>query len=213
MAEHRLEPLPDNSKSGKKAAEERKAERHAEQVAKGTLYTPTSTKLLRTFIARTPREVAEDLWRNQIVPGIKDAIVNGMDMLIRDETPRSYSKSNSLGRVSTAYDRISSDRGDRERDNGSNSRSVGRSRSDLFDFDSVSFETREDATQVLQDLFDEVVTYDKVSCSYFYELAGVSVDYPVAKYGWTKDMLEGLRVERLRNGLWVVPLPKPIVLD
>lgn len=215
MARRELPELPDNSKSGREEGRERETqqERRA-SVARGKVHKSLGRTLLRTFIMEDPKDVAEEIWDTEIAPGIKSAASNAFDMFIYGigGAPRSKKRSGYSSESRVSYDKYYSDR---ERDRGDHRRDSGRSRSSARDLEYIEFESVAEAKDVLQGLFDEAVHYDKVTVAVYYDLAGIDasdVPYTAAKYGWYKENLEGVRVERNRGGVYTLSLPKPVAL-
>lgn len=213
MAKVDLPDLPNNSKSARDRTE-KPDERHAAAVGKGKARRSIGKDIVRAFIMEDPKDVAEEIWETEVVPGIKAAATNAFNMFVYGigGAPAGTAKRKKYTESRVSYDKYYSDR-DNER--GSDRRNdSGRSRRSARDFDDIEFEDLGEAKDVLQGLFDEAVQYGQVTVSYYYELAGMTEDMPytAAKYGWRKEMLEGVKAERLYGGGYVLSLPKPVAL-
>ena len=210
MATRQLDDLPDNSKSARNR-EERSTDRHAKPVVDSRRDMSTGRRIFRTFIMEDPKDVAEEIWDRRIVPGIKDAAMDALDMFLKGIGNTGYRSKRESGYGTVRYDKYSSERG---RDSGRDRSSSNKRDFGVYDYDDVTFEEADEARSVLQGLFDEAIQYDKVSVAYFYDLANVkNYDYPVNNYGWYKEQIEGLREERVRgSSRYYIPLPKPVKL-
>ena len=220
MANHNMyDDLPDNSNIARKPREtsrEPASERHAEKRAQGKPQKSLGRTLLRTFILEDPKDVAQEIWETNIVPGIREAADNTFRSFIYGiggGPRRSSGKNNVYGRVVTEYDAVSRNRSGSNGGGNDNRNDVSRSRRSARDFDPIVFEDAGEAKDILQDLFDEAVDYGKVSVAFYYELSGLSNEMPYTgnDYGWYKDDIEGVKVERLVGGRgYVIDLPKPV---
>lgn len=211
-----FEDLPDNSRSARDVSREKSTERHAEKRAAGKVQKSLGRTLLRTFILEEPKDVAKEIWETNIVPGIREAANNTFQSFIYGigGGPRTSNRRNMVqGSVVTQYDAISRNRSGNSGSNNNDRNDAGRSRRSARDFDPIVFEDAGEAKDVLQELFDEAIDYGKVSVAFYYELAGLGNEMPYTgnDYGWYKDDLEGVKVERLVGGRgYVIDLPKPV---
>lgn len=80
-----------------------------------------------------------------------------------------------------------------------------------YDFDDIIIDNRGEAEEVLDRMEEIIATYDLVSVADFYELVGVPSNYTDNKYGWSN--LRNAYVERLRDGGYIIKLPKAFQLD
>lgn len=77
------------------------------------------------------------------------------------------------------------------------------------DFDEIVLESRTEAEEVIDRLFDLVSRYETATVSDLYELVGLSSSHTDNKWGWTD--LRGAGVSRVRDG-YLLDLPDPIPL-
>jgi hypothetical protein len=77
-------------------------------------------------------------------------------------------------------------------------------------FDQLVLETRPEAEEVLDRLFDLIAKYEQATVADFYELAGETGSFTDQKWGWTD--IRGSEVQRVRNG-YLVRLPSTVALD
>lgn len=78
-------------------------------------------------------------------------------------------------------------------------------------FDEIILETRMEAEEVIERMAEYVERYDQASVSDLYQLVGVTGSFADEKWGW-KD-LRAASVTRVRNGGYLLDLPRPIELD
>jgi hypothetical protein len=88
------------------------------------------------------------------------------------------------------------------------STNMGRARSQ-HDFDELLLDSRSEAEQVIDQLFDVVSRYDTATVADLYELVGLGSGHTDHKWGWTD--LRGAGVTRTRDG-YLLDLPDPIPL-
>lgn len=74
----------------------------------------------------------------------------------------------------------------------------------------VIFESRKDATSVLNDLITLIDKYGEVSLCDFKDLCGIGGDFTDNKYGW-KDLSEAC-IKRVREG-FIIDMPKTILME
>lgn len=90
-------------------------------------------------------------------------------------------------------------------------REVSQRARSLHAFDEIILESRGEAEQVIETLFEMVSQYQQATVADLYELVGITSAYTDNKYGWT-DM-RGSGVQHVRGGAYLLNLPKPIALD
>lgn len=79
------------------------------------------------------------------------------------------------------------------------------------DFENVSFESRGDATLVLDGMLEILEHYPQVTVADFYDLAGVSTEFTDNKYGWTN--LSGAHVMGSPSRGYYLQLPRCVALE
>jgi hypothetical protein len=77
------------------------------------------------------------------------------------------------------------------------------------DFDEVLLDSRSEAEQVIDQLFEVLSRYDTVTVANLYELVGLASNHTDHKWGWTD--LRGAGVSRTHDG-YLLDLPDPIPL-
>lgn len=210
-----MEEFPSNSHKQTPAPRTEKAaeSKRVEKVVVGEVVRqrkPMGRRFLDTFFGGDAKGVVGFVMTDVLLPAVRDMIVEGasqgIERLIFGEG-RSPSRragmrpSGNSGYVS--YNRYSSPTpmGRREEP-----REISRRGRGSFNFDEIILETRAEAQEVIDRLFDLLQRYESVSVNDLYELVGVSGDYAAENWGWTD--LRGAGITRVRNG-YLLDLPKP----
>lgn len=155
-------------------------------------------RLISTFIAEDITDVKNYLIEEVAIPYVKDAILDGMEMLLTGKTRgRTYKNEKK-----TNYSYISSNPSRNNRSSGDTRRKT--------DFNNLIFETRAEAEEVLSRMIDALETFQVVSIADLYDLCGVTGEITDYKWGW--ENLSSADVKRDREG-YILNLPKPIYLD
>lgn len=209
MVEYDIKP---NSHKYKDQQKKEAAERKIEAVVNGPVRTKKKSELRKfadTFISSDVNSVKSYMFTDVILPAIKkvisDVVSNGVDMLLYGE-PRHNSKTSSSSKISYRkfYDE------NRFEKRYSNETSV-RPR---FDYDEIIFESRGDAEAVLDQMGETIETYGFVTVGDMYDMAHLNQPFTSNKYGWTgKGALRTAEVLRLRDGGYVIKLPKALPID
>jgi hypothetical protein len=77
-------------------------------------------------------------------------------------------------------------------------------------FDEIVLNSRVEAEEVIDRLYDVVSRYESASVADLYELVGLSSTHTDHKWGWTD--IRGAGVQRVRDG-YLLDLPSPEPLD
>lgn len=188
-------------------AEER--QKKVEKVIQGTAVPAQRTlgkRFAEVFLGDDISNVKEYLFYERIVPGIKEMILAGIEMMLfgGDRVLRRSSNPSKASYVS--YNKMyasSPSRREREvrevysRDRGSQ-------------FTDYIFESKGEALEVLDTLTELIDVYDQASVNDFYDAIGVTGDFTDANYGWHE--LGNATIRRVRGGGYILDLPRPIVL-
>ena len=169
-----------------------------------------SKKLANTFLSEDVDNVKTYIVMDVLIPAIKDAISeiihNGADMLIFGVvggSPASRRRSNNnRGGTYVSYNNMS-----KTVDKPVGKRSV-------LDFSEILYQTRKDATDVLENLFEITQQYSSASVADLYSLSDITPNHTDFKYGW-EDVSQA-RVHEVRfqgQRRWIIDgLPRPIRL-
>ena len=201
-----MEDYKPNSHKYKAEQTERMAnsEKKVEKVVKGNVKVKKKgeiSKFKDVFISADAAYVKSYVIMDVLVPALKkavsDIVTNGIDMILYGETGHSKRRTNSSNiSYRDYYDRRDDRRYDRPRSNG-------------YSFDDITLESRGEAEEVLDSLFDLIDTYKIASVADRYDLVGETPEYTDNKYGW--EDLRNAEVIRVRDGYKLkLPKAKPI---
>ena len=166
-----------------------------------------------TFIGGDARTTLEYMTTEVVIPGIRDmvfdAFQSGLERMIYGESRikrggSHYSPYSNVGHVN--YQGMSSNRPPPTSNRMLSQRSRAR-----HDFGEIVIQSRQEAEEVLDRLFDELSRYGSVPVSVLYELTGIQSSHTDHKWGW--NSLRGSKVARLRTGGFLLDLPNPEPLD
>ena len=198
---------PDNSFNSKdredrmeRRRDNNKRERHFDKVIEGEtkkIKKSEVRKFASIFLPEDTVGVKEYILFDIVIPGIKNAMMDVLSIMLFGETRRS-GRSGDGGRSRLTYHRSSIDER-RERD-------YARPRSSSFEYDDILFETRGDAEVVLDQLDAEIEHYGTASVGDLYDLAGITCkSYTANNYGWTN--IRNAKVVRVSDG-YILQLPR-----
>lgn len=205
--------FPPNSNVSKSEPEDKNIERVVSGEARRKK--PSLAKQFKdTFIAGTMRSTVRYVALDVLLPMAKDTIVEvveqGITKLIFGDSRRyrgsSAPPSGPTGYIN--YSRIST--GPMGSRMGSSSRALSRRARAAHDFDEIVLDSRTEAEEVIDRLFDLVSRYESASVADLYELVGLTPAHTDHKWGWTD--LRGAGVSRIRDG-YLLDLPDPDPLD
>lgn len=186
-------------------------EKKIERVAQGEVRRrkkPLSKRFKETFLGGDTRSVWEFITGDVLIPSLKDMIADvvtqGIERMIFDDvrsSPRRGSRFRDP-RGHIRYDRYS------RRDE---PRSISRRGRASHDFDEIVLDSRVEAEEVIDHLFELVNQFEQASVADLYDLVGITGNYTDQKWGW--DDLRGAGVTRLSSGGYLLDLPRPEPLD
>ena len=165
---------------------------------------PLSRKFSDVFLADSVDNVRSYVFEDVLVPAIKNLVVdmtsNGIDMLINGRA--GGGRSSRRGGSQTSYS--SYFRGD----NRQQSRPRGSSPRERYSYNDIIFETRGDANEVLDIMYEVLEKYHVLSIADYYELAGATdqEQYTDRAYGWFD--IGDAHIIRDRDG-YRISLPRP----
>jgi hypothetical protein len=197
--------FPSNSETSKKTADK--------DISRVTSGDPVRKKrslrkqFSETFIAGDFRSAMQYVMFDVLLPAAKDMIVDagssGIEKLIfgdsrrRGSTPPQAGPSGyvTYNRIAMGASRMASP-----------ARAMSRKARGRHDFDEIILDSRTEAEEVIDRLFDLVSRYETASVADLYELVGISSDHTDHKWGWTD--VRGAGVSRVRDG-YLLDLPEP----
>lgn len=211
-----MEHFPPNSRKAEKTAEPKQVERVTSATAVRRKQ-PLGRKFSRTFFGGDARTASEYMVGHVVIPALKEMIVEaastGFERLVYgDVRPKGRGRgaptSGPLGYVS--YNRMGQpQQGPPQR--GPQQPQLSRRARARHDFDDLVIPTRQEAEEVIDQMFDMISKYESVSVADLYTLTGLKADHTDFKWGWT-DM-RGASVGRVRGGGYLLDLPEPEYLE
>lgn len=215
-----MDQFPSNSHNqrGRQPAPEAQKKAEIQRVVEGKVVRRKKSRAKRLkevlFTGLTLTEVWEHMAFEVLVPAARDAMwdafTGGAERMIYRDDPRSNRRRHrpgGLGHIN--YNRYSGSSRGRERERDERPQMSRRGRAN-FDFDEIILDTRGEAEEVIDRLFDAVAKYEMVTVADLYEMVGVAGSYTDEKYGWTD--IQGARPVRVRNG-YLLDLPRPEPLE
>src|SRR5436190_15059627 len=202
---------PPNSDVSKR----KEREKHIERVTSGEPIRRRRSlrrQFQETFVAGDARSATRYVVFDVLLPAAKDMIVEagaqGIEKLIFGDSRRRGSTPPPAGPTGYVnYGRMSHAMGSRF---SSSQRAMSRQARAQHDFDEVVLESRTEAEEVIDQLFEVVNRYGTATVADLYELVGLAAAHTDHKWGWT-DM-HGAGVSRIRGG-YLLDLPDPHPLD
>lgn len=192
------------SNSNKSKQEQKQPEKKVEKIISGSAKAKKKSevkKLTDVFISEDICNVKSYIRNDIIVPIVKKAISETVDVILYGESGNSKKKS-PASRVS--YRSYYEDRDDNRR------RDYGSIRRSNYDYNDIVLENRGDAEEVLIKLDELIDVYGSASIADLYDMVGMSGSYTDNRYGWDKPGVGS--VVRVRDG-WLLKLPKVIILN
>lgn len=202
--------FPPNSEVSK-----RQQDKNIERVVSGEAKRrkpPLRKQFKDVFVGGTIRGAMQFVVLDVVLPAAKDMIVEagyqGLEKLIFGDARRhrggSLPPSGPYGHVN--YTRYSSGPSRMP----SAQRAMSRRARSTQDFDEIVLDSRTEAEEVIDRLYDLVGKYDTATVADLYELVGLASSHTDYKWGWAD--LHGAGVTRIRDG-YLLDLPDPIPLD
>lgn len=163
----------------------------------------------RTFINGTARGAAEYVVADVVVPTVRDLIFeafqSGLERLVYGESRIRRSGGSSYPSVGHVnYQGISSNKPPASRVLSQRSRA-------RHDFGEIRIQSRQEAEEVIERMFDILSRYGQVTVADLYALTGIQSSHTDVKWGWSA--LRGAKVASLRGGGYLLDLPTPESLE
>jgi hypothetical protein len=191
---------------------EKPEEKKIESVVKGEVIRrkkPLGKRFLDTFIGGDAKGVAGYVLLEVLLPAAKDAVADafsqGIEKMLFGEARSTGRRTGTRpGTGYTSYNRFA--QSSRRED----PRTISRQSRARHEFDEIILQTRVEAEEVIERLFDLVSQYEQATVADLYELVGVTGNYTDHKWGWTD--IQGIRAVRITGG-YLLDLPRPIALE
>lgn len=214
-----MEAFPPNSRKAEPRVEVKQIERVTSATARRRKQ-PLGKKFAHVFFGGDARTAAEYMIGHVLIPAAKEAIVeaaaSGFEKLVYgDSRPRRGSRYGAPQSGPSGYVNYQQrgPMGVRPAEVGppSQPNRLSRRARARHDFDEVVINTRQEAEEVLERLYDALDKYDSVSVADLYMLTGIKSDHTDYKWGWRS--LAGAQVARVRSGGYLLDLPEPEHLE
>lgn len=171
------------------------------------------------FTGVSMKDVVDDVVDQAIIPGIKGLLFDAGERALErwlgggTGTGRAAAKGIVTNVAHVAYNKFSTPAGGIVGNRPTvmqPQQQMSRRAQAVFDFDEIEFQTRRDATIVLDLMYEHLQNYGTVSVAEFYGWADVKGNFTDQNHGWRT--LEGAGPTRTRTGTYVLNLPDPIPL-
>lgn len=175
---------------------------------------PLGKRFAETFGAGDARGVWAYVMMDVLIPAAKDmvadAVSQGFERMLFGEVRSTSRRIGHKPGGYTPYNRYSSPSHSRRDTYDEPRRELSRRSRATHDFDEIILQTRVEAEEVIDRLFDLVSRYEVATVADLYELLGISGSYTDDRWGWSD--IRGADIRRVRNG-YLLDLPKPEPLD
>lgn len=214
-----MDSYPSNSnyaKESKIPTAEPAPEKKIEKVIEGEVVRrkkPWTKRFSEALIGGDSRTVSVYILQDVLIPAAKDAIADamsqGVERMLYGEA-RSVSRRSGRRGGYTSYNKIYSPNTPPWENRREETRSITRRSRATHNFDEIILQTRAEADEVLERLFDLIGSYQTATVADLYELLGVTGSYTDDKWGWSE--LPGADVVRIPRG-YLLKLPRPEPLN
>lgn len=196
-----MEEYKPNSHKYKEEQKSAVPEKKVEKVISGTVKSKKKSEIKKfadIFISEDVTNVKSYILLDILVPAIKKAISDTVDMILYGGTGKS--KSNTAASKISYRSYYDSSR----RDYSTVRTKIG------YSYDDIIFDNRGEAEDVLSRMDELVSTYGLVSVADLYDLVGITGNYTDNNYGWTD--IRSACVIRVRDG-YMLKLPKALPIN
>lgn len=198
--------FPGNSQRQKAEAVDKKVERvtTAEPIRRKK---GIGHKFKSVFLGGDPKATGHFIIQGVLIPAAKDMLIDavreGIEKLVRGDSYRRRPSGGTSGYVN--YNRMGPPGSTRDEP-----RVLSRSARARHDFDEIVLQSRAEAEEVIERMYDIVGKYDTATVSDLYDLVGIRGTHVDHKWGWT-DM-RGAGVVRVRDG-YLLQLPDIVPME
>ena len=186
--------------------DQKQQEKRVEKVVTGKVVTKKKSGLSKfadEIISEDAKNVKSYVIGDVLIPALKKAVVDivtdGINIIF-------YGGARSGGSRSTA-DRVSYRN---YYDRGGTSSSHYRSNNTGYSYDDIVLNSRGEAEDVLDRMYELLDTYGLVRVADLYDLVGITGNYTDNKYGWTS--LRGAEIVRVRDG-YMIKMSRAVPID
>lgn len=204
-----MEPFPPNSKAAKSKERE-----PVQRVTSGNTVRrrrPLSKQFKETFFGGDAHTAWHYMISNVMIPAIQDTIIemvqSGIERVIRGDRTRRAGSPTGLGHVNyrgygAARRPVRDDRPPMP-----TGYSLSRAARARHGLDEIIIASRQEAEEVIDQLFDIISKYESATLADLYELTGLESSHTDHTWGWSN--LRGASVGRVRGGGYLLDLPEP----
>ena len=198
---------PNNSKRAKEK-ESRIEETRVKKVVTGRVAKKKNSplsKLASIFIPEDVDDVKEYIVKDLVIPTIKSTFLDAMEIFINGgSSGRSRSRYGGSRVSYSGYYKEKERRRERDREDRSYNR--------LHEFDDIIVETRAEAEEILDCMYDLLDDYQIVRVADLYDMAGVTdKSHTSYRYGWTS--LDQAHIARASGGGFIIRMPNARPID
>lgn len=210
-----MEQLPSNSYVSKEKAEEEKnsGRQPRLRVVNNSVQRrkkPVGSRFSEMFFGSDSKSVFSYVVTEVLLPGVKDMVADAVKEAIERKL---YGDSKPAGRRTrpsntgyVPYNRYSSPAPATRREE---SRPMSRQARRNHNFDEIILETRVEANETLDAMYDVLKKYEHVSVADLYDFVGVEGTDVDETWGWTDLSGSGVKALRGRNAGYLLELPSP----
>lgn len=183
----------------KEVVEERKK---VDKIVNGKVITKKRSlgkKFTDTFLSEDIESVKNYAINDLLIPGVKDAFLDCMAMLLTGSTRGRKSGTGSIFNYGSCY-----------KSSNSNKKQTYRIQSSGYNVDDIILDDKGEAEFLLDNLLNEIDQYHKAYVSDLYQMIGKTTTFLDTEYGW--ESLGKASVRRVHEG-YLLDLPKPVKLD
>lgn len=205
MAERKLEHsdkiiLPQSYPGNSHKQKEEESSKKEKVVIKGKVKKVNNPA--KSFFKEDITDVASYVIWEVLFPNLKNLVwemgSNGLEMFLFGEVKAKSRK----GEKFTEYGKYFREDGSRKRDRKAQARG---------DVEDIWFESKQEASDVLDDLLLLIEVNEEVAVSEYYEMIGMDISSSDQDYGWRN--LSRARIVPARGGGYILELPRPKYLD
>lgn len=168
-------------------------------------------KFRETFVIGSMQDAADYMITEVVVPAVKETIVDalqgGIERLFNGESPR-HRRTTPSAYPSTPYINYSSKSKPAP---APPTRMLSRRSRMMHDFGEIIIDSRGEAQDVLEMMYEILSRQGEVSIADLYVLVGIQGSHVDQRFGWTS--LQGAKLKRTRTNQFVLDLPDPVALD
>ena len=206
--------LPSNAKFSANKPAAREPEKKVEKVVEGVVVRrkkPLTRRFMETFVEGEAKGVGHYIVTSVVIPAIKDVISDvvsqGIERLLYGDR-KSPSSRSGYRPNNSPYVSYNKPGGTPpwKRDE----RPVSRRARATHNFDEIVLDTRAEAEDVIDHMYELIERYQQVTVSDLYDLVGIGSAFTDERWGWTD--LSSAGVTRTKGG-YLLDLPKPDPLD